>query len=227
MGTTVLSQCWNEQISPLSAPWTFCRTSCLTPGPKYPRTRGHGCAARAGPGLWRFLSVPRQHCNNTHRQIGDTAKGRGPAAAITRENWSEVRQAASSVGFTGTEPLGWAEWMHSHRERAQTPSSTLSCLLFLLPLLPSWDPCHSRGWSQNHRDLLRSRECPETAGLTPAGLSSTALHTAKLSHSILLQLILKGQTSQKSLHSRTSALGAWDRNSYHSAENLHFPQREA
>lgn len=53
---------WHS-ILPLSAPWTFCRTSCQTPGPIYLQTHGHGCAVRASPGLWMFLFVPLQHCN--------------------------------------------------------------------------------------------------------------------------------------------------------------------
>lgn len=107
MGTAILPQCCSEQTLPLSAPWTFCRTSCPTPGPIYPRTRGHGCAAGADPGLWMSPSVPRQRCNthtdmhlisgssagDTHSKISGTAKSRSPAAAVIRYNSSEVRQA--------------------------------------------------------------------------------------------------------------------------------------
>jgi len=63
---TTNSQCWSARTLPLSAPWTFCRTACQTPGPIYPRTRDRGCAVRADPGRWRFPFVPLQHCN-THR----------------------------------------------------------------------------------------------------------------------------------------------------------------
>lgn len=164
MGTTILSQCWSGWILPLSAPWTFCRTSCLTPDPKYPRIHGHGCAAGAGPGLWTFPSVPRQRCN-THRQhlIPGTSGGDSEhKAGVLQLYQSDIPHLRAGRLICG---IYWHTTHHRvdvHTQNLQTqlhpPSAPCSsCSHCCLR-----SPCNSRGWNQSYRDQLSSSGDPGT-----------------------------------------------------------------
>lgn len=158
MGTTTLSQCWSEQILPLSAPWTFCRTSCPTPGPKYPQTRGHGCAARAGPGLWTFLSVPRQHCN-THRH-----------ASHSRLFWGDTQQKQWPCSCNNQIELIWGQ------------AGWLVCGIYHCPLVGHSECIHTQNiHTPPHPPLAlcsSCRHCPphrlHETPVTPGAGASTA-----------------------------------------------------